>query len=309
MTPMQHHNDALNRFVRFIIEREKIRLKKLEYPVGPWTEDPILRTFRFCNVNRQHDTVTIFIQDFLKRMFSDMAFLECDLILTATMCRLFNLPSSIAKIGPLRCGTDIRRHIGQALEKTPHCDTRVFNSAYIVSTNGKAMDKVDYVCQEILHPLAAKLPWVPLFKKPCRIDYTCKLLTMFNGIGDFIANQIATDLKYVAAPWTKATDWTTFVLGGPGTQRGLARLLDGQVGRKRDQSIVQAELLKIRSTIQFVAMYDSTLCEKDTAILEKIVGHFNDINNLSNCFCEWDKYERARLGQGRPKQLYRGVVL
>jgi hypothetical protein len=27
--------------------------------------------------------------------------------------------------------------------------------------------------------------------------------------------------------------------------------------------------------------------------------------NLQNCLCEFDKYERVRLGEGRPKQLYR----
>ena len=27
--------------------------------------------------------------------------------------------------------------------------------------------------------------------------------------------------------------------------------------------------------------------------------------DIQNCLCEWDKYERARLGEGRPKQLFR----
>jgi hypothetical protein len=26
--------------------------------------------------------------------------------------------------------------------------------------------------------------------------------------------------------------------------------------------------------------------------------------DLQNCLCEFDKYERARLGQGVPKQIY-----
>lgn len=29
--------------------------------------------------------------------------------------------------------------------------------------------------------------------------------------------------------------------------------------------------------------------------------------DLQNCLCEFDKYERVRLGEGRPKQLYPGV--
>jgi hypothetical protein len=29
--------------------------------------------------------------------------------------------------------------------------------------------------------------------------------------------------------------------------------------------------------------------------------------DLQNCLCEFDKYERVRLGEGRPKAKYNGV--
>ena len=29
--------------------------------------------------------------------------------------------------------------------------------------------------------------------------------------------------------------------------------------------------------------------------------------DLQNCLCEFDKYERVRLGEGRPKSTYPGV--
>jgi hypothetical protein len=29
--------------------------------------------------------------------------------------------------------------------------------------------------------------------------------------------------------------------------------------------------------------------------------------DLQNCLCEFDKYERARLGEGTPKQIYKEV--
>src|SRR3990167_2469498 len=41
-----------------MIERERIRVKKERGDLPPWTEDPTLRKFRFCNVWRQDDRVS-----------------------------------------------------------------------------------------------------------------------------------------------------------------------------------------------------------------------------------------------------------
>jgi len=31
------------------------------------------------------------------------------------------------------------------------------------------------------------------------------------------------------------------------------------------------------------------------------------MQDLQNCLCEFDKYERVRLGEGRPRNGYRGL--
>ena len=48
----------LNRLVYFITEREAIRLKKEAGEPKPWTSDPILQQYRFCNVRRMDDKVS-----------------------------------------------------------------------------------------------------------------------------------------------------------------------------------------------------------------------------------------------------------
>jgi hypothetical protein len=42
----------------YIEERERIRLRKEAGEPFPWTEDPILRAFKFTNVRRIHDRTT-----------------------------------------------------------------------------------------------------------------------------------------------------------------------------------------------------------------------------------------------------------
>ena len=51
------------------------------------------------------------------------------------------------------------------------------------------------------------------------------LLAGFHGLGGgFISGQIVADMKYVA-PLRDAPDWWNFAVSGPGSRRGLNRVL------------------------------------------------------------------------------------
>ena len=51
--------EELTRYFYWIEEREKIRiLKEVDKRPPPWTEDPILRVFKFCQVFREDDRTT-----------------------------------------------------------------------------------------------------------------------------------------------------------------------------------------------------------------------------------------------------------
>ena len=65
-------------FVDFMIAREKLRINKAKYPDDPskWTQNSILREFKFTNVKREHDRTTIAfrkITDSRKLMFRAIA--------------------------------------------------------------------------------------------------------------------------------------------------------------------------------------------------------------------------------------------
>ena len=49
-------------FVYFIHERESIRLRKESGLHQPWTVDPILNDYYFCNINREDDKTTKYIR-------------------------------------------------------------------------------------------------------------------------------------------------------------------------------------------------------------------------------------------------------
>lgn len=288
---MKMPEDPKNLFLYFIHERDEIRLLKDGGRPGPWTDDSILNTYRFCNVNREDDAVTRWIQKHIRAPFKD----DPDLWFALIVARLINQPSTLDRIYR---GSDASWDKKWFLDMTdPESNPKpIFNAAYIVSTNGVAMQKNEYVAKMVLDPLwkAAQKSTMGgglLGEDGADCQKWADWLLRFQGMGDFMVNQIVTDYKYTRI-CRDSDDWTHFVMAGPGTRRGLNRYF----GRDKSDSIprdrAQMELKQIRRDIS-----------KDCSSTIEIA--FNDLNNLSNCFCEFDKYMRALTGDGTPKQLYR----
>jgi hypothetical protein len=118
-------------------------------------------------------------------------------------------------------------------------------------------------------------------------------LMEYRDMGSFMAAQIIADLKYVQ-PLRNATDWFTWAASGPGSRRGLNRVL----GRPKDAPWTEAEWLRCLQRLH-------------QAIRPRIVAamlpslHAQD---LQGCLCEFDKVERVRLGEGTPRSKYPGMA-
>lgn len=271
----------------WIKERQSIWVRKFRGERKPWTRDAILQQYRFCNVYRELDTVTQWINVNWRTPHAA----DQHLWFAMVVARLFNVPHTLQAIGypaPWRPAT-ILKGIAQVRNR----QLTVFNSAYIVSTNGRKMDKVSYLLQHVLAPL-----WEN--RKPLAHMYTHKgmtlqefhrHLTQFDGLGSFMAAQVVADIKY-AKPLLTAQDWYTWAASGPGSRRGLNRV----VGRELDAPWREVEWLG--ALHQLHLQVEPLIKRADLPML-----HAQD---LQNCLCEFDKYERTRLGQGRPRSTYPG---
>lgn len=263
----------------FIKERENVRVNKERGLPRPWTKDPILDKYRFCNVHREHDKVTRWLRDNWYSAFSG----DPDIWFTAVVARLLNLPESLTDVieytlpwkpVPFRAMLH-----GRKVQKLNN-----FNAAYIVSTNGVAMDKIEYITSFILNALWKDRERLRPSINDNLSDYHT-LLTSYNGLGSFIAAQVVADLKYIE-PLKHTGDWWTFASSGPGSRRGLNRVM----GVSPQQSMTERGF---RWDLEHLAAAPE---------IKKLNLHAQD---LQNCLCEFDKYERARLGEGTPKQIYK----
>lgn len=279
----------LDRFFAFCLERENIRLRREAGKKAPWTKDKILRTFSFCNVNREHDRVTKWIDANIRKPYAKHPLLWFNLV----VARLFNWPDTLKEIGFIDGQLELVSVLG-ACKRQKERTGKVFTGAYIVSTNGVKMDKVKYVYDKILWPIWEERRSCPSVEGRASCQEWAEWLMGFNGLAGFMANQIVTDMKYTPIlPRDITPDWMRFVIAGPGTKRGLNRLEDIHVAKSWPRRAAEDKLRRIRSKI--FLHYEKNV----------VVDHFWDLNNLSNCFCEWDKYERVRLGEGRPRALFK----
>lgn len=279
MTTVYPHTGSapLERFTYWIKERENIRKRK-DAKKTPFTRDPILAKYRFCNCRREDDRVTLWIAKNW-RHYDDPNVWHAMVV-----ARFINWPPTLEYCGYPEPWPKKRVAFTAKLKEMEKAGARIFTGAYIVSTNGATGSKVDHVLRlfdrawDELHPAIQK-------QQTCQGVYAA--LRCVNGIGSFMAAQVVADLKYTNQ-LDDCVDWMDFVAPGPGSQRGLNRILGyGVMSQWNNENFAKA-LIKLR---------------QDATKVYSFIGSLH-LQDLQNCLCEFDKYERVLHNQGKPRSQY-----
>ena len=275
MSAVNPIEDSVERLVAFIVEREAVRQRRAAGQAWPWTEDPILAEYRFCNVRREDDAVTMWIAQYWRSNNVDGWH---DMV----VARLFN---NVETLQELRPGMLLRsmRTIVRARQKR---GGRVFNPAYMITTAGKKQDKIDYIFELLDTLWKARERLRP--QPGNTLNSYHMLLGQFQGLGSFLTAQVVADLKYVE-PLRSAGDWHTFAASGPGSRRGMNYILgrDPKSPWQEDDWRQKLNKLQVATAVHLKR--------------HKIELHAQD---LQNCLCEYSKWNRARLTGQMPKQRY-----
>ena len=272
------------RFRAFIIEREEARMvKELLGGPGPHSTNPIIAVNRFCNVDREDDTVTRWVHKNIRLPYQSEGH---SVLLTQVLAgRIFNQPSTLERILPVRDTAAMAETLRVMQEDE---GLKIMRGVYMVGAHGprhKGVPVREYYARVISQ--AQQLRWETMPE----LETVAGHLMTIDGMGAFMANQVCADLRYTVL-WKDAPDWDTFVLCGPGSRRGLDRY-DGQYrrhGSSRSEAAYTARVLEIREELRAEAF--------------PLVRLFRDPNNLSNCFCEFDKYERVLHGEAARLHTY-----
>ncbi len=273
--------NAQEELLHWVKERESIRIKKERGDFKPWTTDSILRSYKFCNVHRNDDRVSVWIHNNWLHPYSGhprIAFAMC-------VARIFNWPETLEAIQDLVFGqwdsSEVKERLKYRRDKQ---GCKIFTGAYTVSTCGRAMDKIDYCVDLVFNPLLKTI------KNPVEgqtLEEYWKDICQYQGFSSFMAGQVIADLKYIL-PLLLANDWNTFAPLGPGSTRGLNRYAGRELSFRLKQDQGTKELLQIQSVI------------RDNLGMEVA------LHNVQNVMCEFDKYVRIKYDGGTVRSKYNG---
>lgn len=277
------------RFIAFLNAREAMRLHKEQHGgPGPHSKDPILANHRFCNINREHDTVTKFIHLAFRVPFKDRG--KQFMVRQMLYCRIFNQPDVLAQVCPFADKVSAVK----ALKAYRNQGHKMMRGAYMMPPHGKNVggtDIIDHWCEVVELATGTEFINWPAIKRAIgygkmdKLSQVAEGLMSVIGIGAFIANQVCTDLRYVPVWGHSWKDWQSFILCGPGTRRGMTRFDGGKI---------EGNLVPNGSDESFTTRLLTIREEIHKSLPPTIQDYYRDPNNLSNSFCEFDKYERAQ---------------
>ncbi len=274
--------EPISILVHWICEREEIRRRKAAGTPRPWTTDPILHEWRFCNVDRNDDRETKWIFENIIVPNDTMPTLWFNLVIA----RMINWSPALKQIGYFSEWKAAR--FIDAVEAMQARDEKVYTGAYMIPAGPPGEPKHRWLAHTLFQDLWMRRH-LPQHEWSC--EQWAEFLQKSDGLGPFLANQIVTDMKY-SHHLRNASDWDTFVLAGPGTMRGMNRLSEQPLDKQWDQGKARQFLLELRSLL----LSWPQLSWADDVFL--------DLNNLSNCMCEFDKYCRVLNGEGKPRARY-----
>src|SRR5262249_5356968 len=271
---------------KFIAERELIRRRRAAGEPPPWTADPILHAWSFTNVRREDDRVTRWVATHWREPHYD----DPDLWFAMCLARFVNWPDTLAEIGfPVPWNYE---HFVAVMATRAARRDKLYGAAYTIHADNKNKGRctAEYQAADVFNPLWRAREFLRPTHGETLTRYSARLGERHGLGGGFMPAQIIADLKYVA-PLSAASDWATFAASGPGSRPGLNRVLGRPVHAPWTESGWRKEFDWLRTAI--------------APDLERIGLGDLHAQDLRNCLCELDKYERVRLGEGKPRRRFR----
>lgn len=282
--------EGVKEFFAFVDERQRIwhRRNVLKLPF-PWTEDKILKYYEFCNVYREWDKGTIYLNEALKGATLQETYFG------VIAYRFLNNVDAFMEIGGVTGGIpypqDDLERMRHLLHHYKEKHGSVFGSAYRVICNiPRGTSRVDaYI--DLLKKLQNTAELEVLIAECRESSSYAELhsnLDALPHVGPFLAYELITDLRHLDpvlnAKFTE-DDWAYI---GPGAQVGL-RYIFTQEYEYNEQYMDSAMYLQWKQDEMLPADYP---------------GERLSLRNIEHSLCEFGKYKNIKNGRGKSRPLF-----
>jgi len=263
----------------FAAERQCIFLKRTAGAAGPWTDDPILRDYKFCNAYRASDRVSQFL---ISNVIYGEGASDDDLLLRIILFRLFSKIETWTalerSLGPLSLrilrGPDLARTLSALQAEGP-----IYTSAFILCANkafGHDRKFLNHI--ELLRLMFRRRGLPQALARANSLAEVYGALLVYPLIGPFMAYQLAIDINYSTLI---DFDESEFTVAGPGAERGIRKVFPD--AKLRDMSAIILRMVESQEQ----AADDLGL------VLPTLFGRRLQAIDCQNLFCELDKYARV----------------
>lgn len=282
---------------RFAAARNDLYLRRLRGEPPPWTDDPVLASWRFTNAFRAADRVSQYL---IRNVIYAGDQERDEVVFRVLLFKWFNRISTWEllsdRLGPLCLASFDPSAAEQVLGDARASGARVYSAAYIVPpVPGEPGPKHAGHLRLTMRMLAAGLG--DQLAAAGSLAEVYRLLTAWPGVGAFLGYQMAIDLNYSTVI---DHDEDEFVVAGPGALDGLAKAWPGADLRQAANLIrlttLQQQEQFARLGLQFTGLFGRPL---------KLI-------DCQNLYCEISKYARVAhpeavgvAGRTRIKQGYR----
>jgi len=283
----------VDRFFSFMTDRHTIYMRKQAGAPFPWTLDPILQKYKFCNVFRELDTGTIWCREHIEEPFANHPELFFNIAAYRSINRLeswaevYETERSITGIPFI---TDyVSNRVKRTLNWRKARGEPIFTGAHMLSGVGGA-DKIEMYTDKTWRFL-----WDhrrELEPKPgdnLRTSFERLVSSNIPAIGNFLSYEIVTDLRHTRY-LQNADDIYIWANPGNGAKRGIMRIFYGRLLKKIPDNNHCIEVMQ--NLLQMSVTYLSVGFPK------------LEMRDIEHTLCEFDKYERTRLGEGKPRMRY-----
>ena len=314
------NQEVFNTYWYFIAERMNIYHMRviLEKP-APWTEDFILQQYRFTNVVRDIDALTLYERKHILSKLDDPDVTDQELrrksvLLNILIYRLWVKPSTYEIHGFIDLADpnwkekwNIAR--AEILDRREKGITIFTASYYVCGFQGMNPDKSTRT-NKTLNACYMIEYWMDHIDEiydraivQCKnMDEQIDYFSSLPYIGRFNAYELACSIaitsrycKHPLVDWTQ--DNSTNV--GPGASRGLKFMFSNYGGLTEYELILYLRSIW-KHELQVRGTYDQFVSQLPTEMYKDI-----DLRVIEHCLCELQKYWKAKTNLGRPKETFK----
>jgi len=266
---------------RFASERQNVFFKRYSRCSWPWTNDPVIKKYKFTNVYRIIDRVSQYLVKeviYNKRFSSECSEVFFRIILFKLFNKIETWEKLLAELGEISYDSFKVSIYDKILLKLLDKGQAIYSGAYIMPS-GKNF--FGYEKKHKNHLLLLKKMMQENLPKKIEqsniMQRGFELLKSYPSIGDFLAYQYIIDINY-----SNITNYSEseFVIPGPGAKSGIRKCFTDLGGLSEVEII---KLMMDRQDIEF---------ERLELKFERIGNRPLQLIDCQNIFCETDKYAR-----------------